>query len=74
MREGRADWREKEVRAKIDQIYKKKGLNKPSYQGNLPAGNNGLGLMLLGITGDQVLPADVYKKKHSDTSLNLNTN
>jgi len=53
---------EKEVRAKIDQIYKKKGLNKPSYQGNLPAGNNGLGLMLLGITGDQVLPADVYKK------------
>jgi methylmalonyl-CoA mutase len=53
---------EKEVRAKIDQIYKKKGLSKPSYQGNLPEGNNGLGLMLLGITGDQVLPADVYQK------------
>jgi methylmalonyl-CoA mutase len=28
----------------------------------LPAGNNGLGLMLLGLTGDQVLPADVYEK------------
>jgi len=28
----------------------------------LPAGNNGLGLMLLGLTGDQVLPPDVYAK------------
>ncbi|MGZ3755812.1 MAG: methylmalonyl-CoA mutase family protein [Mucilaginibacter sp.] len=26
----------------------------------LPEGNNGLGLLLLGLTGDQVLPADVY--------------
>ena len=31
-----------------------------SYQGALPEGNDGLGLMLLGVTGDQVLPADVY--------------
>jgi isobutyryl-CoA mutase len=30
--------------------------------GILPVGNNGLGLMLLGLTGDQVLPHDVYKK------------
>jgi methylmalonyl-CoA mutase len=30
--------------------------------GDLPIGNNGLGLMLLGLTGDQVLPADVYAK------------
>jgi len=30
--------------------------------GTLPPGNNGLGLMLLGLTGDQVLPEDVYKK------------
>ena len=28
----------------------------------LPKGNNGLGLMLLGLTGDQVLPPDVYAK------------
>lgn len=53
---------ENEIRAKIDQIYQKKGLNKPSYLGNLPEGNNGLGLMLLGVTGDQVLPPDVYQK------------
>ncbi|MDB5153976.1 MAG: methylmalonyl-CoA mutase [Mucilaginibacter sp.] len=31
-------------------------------EGALPTGNNGLGLMLLGLTGDQVLPADVYQK------------
>ncbi|RCH55589.1 hypothetical protein DJ568_06770 [Mucilaginibacter hurinus] len=28
----------------------------------LPQGNNGLGLMLLGLTGDQVLPADIYQQ------------
>jgi methylmalonyl-CoA mutase len=33
-----------------------------SLGGILPAGNNALGLMLLGLTGDQVLPADVYEK------------
>ncbi len=31
-------------------------------EGALPVGNNGLGLLLLGLTGDQVLPADVYAK------------
>jgi methylmalonyl-CoA mutase len=37
-------------------------MSRPHYQGDLPAGNNGLGLMLLGVTGDQVLPADVYNE------------
>ena len=49
------------VEAKIDEIYKKKGLARPVYNGALPAGNDGLGLMLLGVTGDLVLPADVYQ-------------
>lgn len=51
---------EKEVAAKIDAIYKDRV--RPSYQGTLPKGNDGLGLMLLGVTGDQVLPKDVYEK------------
>ncbi len=51
-----------EVNKKIDQIYKQRGTKRPAYQGTLPEGNDGLGLMLLGVTGDQVLPADVYKK------------
>ena len=58
---------EKEVEAKIAAIYKAKGVKRPAYQGKLPEGNNGLGLMLLGITGDQVLPADVYQKIKTET-------
>lgn len=49
-----------EVEAKIDRIYREKGLPRPRYNGELPEGNNGLGLLLLGVTGNQVLPADVY--------------
>jgi len=52
---------EKEVEAKINAIYKSKNTKRPFYNGTLPESNNGLGLMLLGITGDQVLPLDVYQ-------------
>ncbi len=65
---------EEEVNAKINAIYKDKGVPRPYYsdqvgsgkpaegsQGNLPEGNNGLGLMLLGVTGEDVLPKDVYE-------------
>jgi methylmalonyl-CoA mutase len=48
---------EKEVETKIEAIYKAKGVPRPAYQGKLPEGNDGLGLYLLGVTGDQVLPA-----------------
>ncbi|MEJ1223519.1 methylmalonyl-CoA mutase family protein [Sediminicola sp. 1XM1-17] len=51
---------EKEVEAKINAIYKDKGVERPKYIGELPKGNDGLGLMLLGVTGDQVLPKDIY--------------
>jgi methylmalonyl-CoA mutase len=50
-----------EVEEKINEIYKKNGFERPKYNGELPKGNNGLGLMLLGVTGDQVLPQDVYQ-------------
>ena len=36
-------------------------------EASLPEGNDGLGLLLLGVTGDQVLPADVYEKIKVDT-------
>ncbi len=58
---------EKEIEAKIAAIYKEKGTKRPAYQGDLPEGNDGLGLMLLGVTGDQVLPADVYNKIKAET-------
>jgi methylmalonyl-CoA mutase len=53
---------EKEVEEKIKKIFKAKGTARPTYQGELPKGNDGLGLMLLGVTGDQVLPPEVYEK------------
>ncbi|GAA4271038.1 methylmalonyl-CoA mutase family protein [Aquimarina gracilis] len=58
---------EAEVEAKIQKIYKEKDVNRPQYQGELPEGNDGLGLMLLGVTGDQVLPEDVYNKIKAET-------
>lgn len=61
---------ETEVASKIKKIYTEKGVERPEYQGELPEGNDGLGLMLLGVTGDQVLPADVYNDIKATT---LNT-
>jgi methylmalonyl-CoA mutase len=59
---------EKEIEKKIADIYKKKGTKRPQYnEKELPEGNNGLGLMLLGVTGDMVLPKDVYEKIKSFT-------
>jgi isobutyryl-CoA mutase len=58
---------EKEVGAKIKAIYKDKCAEIPRYNGDLPEGNDGLGLMLLGVTGDQVLPAEVYNQIKAKT-------
>jgi methylmalonyl-CoA mutase len=58
---------EKEVEKKIASIYSKSGVERPRYQGDLPPGNDGLGLMLLGVTGDQVLPGDVYERIRKET-------
>ncbi len=51
---------ENKVESKLKKLYEDNGLERPTYQGKLPEGNNGLGLLLLGITGDKILPADVY--------------
>ena len=58
---------EAEVNQKIDAIYAEKGIPRPTYQGQIPASNNGLGLMLLGVTGDEVLPLEVYNKIKEET-------
>lgn len=58
---------ESEVRQKIVDIYSAKNLPVPTYQGEIPEGNDGLGLMLLGVTGDQVLPLDIYNKIKFET-------
>jgi len=55
---------EEVVAAKLAQKY---GDTPPVYHGDLPEGNDGLGLMLLGLTGDEVLPADVYESIKAST-------
>jgi len=52
----------KDVEKKKREIFKKQGRNVPEYKGKLPEHSDGLGLMLLGVTGDQVLPAEIYKR------------
>ena len=65
---------EKDVEKKIATIYNSLSPSegrgeviRPKYQGELPKGNDGLGLLLLGVTGDQVLPGDVYEKIKAET-------
>jgi methylmalonyl-CoA mutase len=63
----KANGLEDEINQKIDAIYQKKGLKRPTYNADIPEGNDGLGLMLLGVTGDQVLPKEIYEKIKADT-------
>ena len=43
------------------------GRRSPRYQGPLPEGNDGLGLLLLGTSGDQVLEPEIYQKIRAET-------
>lgn len=58
---------EKEVEKKLKALYDNKGLKRPTYHANLPQGHNGLGLLLLGVTGDQILPKETYEKIKTET-------
>ncbi|CAM5475035.1 methylmalonyl-CoA mutase family protein [Rhodanobacter lindaniclasticus] len=40
---------------------------RPQYSGDLPAGNDGLGLGLLGVTGNQLVDADTYARIKAET-------
>ena len=55
------------VDARLKEKFDDKGLKRPSYSGELPPSNNGLGLKLLGITGDEILDAETYAKIKADT-------
>ena len=53
---------ESNVEKALKTKYDDKGLQRPVYKNVLPEGNNGLGTLLLGLTGDEVLAPDVYQK------------
>ncbi|KAA3655896.1 MAG: methylmalonyl-CoA mutase, partial [Chloroflexi bacterium] len=58
---------EANAEAKLRELYEDRRLARPHYNATLPEGNDGLGLMLLGITGDQVLSPDIYAQIKADT-------
>jgi isobutyryl-CoA mutase len=58
---------EEKTRAAIQKIYREKNMDPPRYHGNLPQGHNRLGLLLLGVTGDDVLSLEVYSKIKEET-------
>ncbi|MHB8680431.1 MAG: methylmalonyl-CoA mutase family protein, partial [Rudaea sp.] len=58
LREDQKRW--DAAHAKIEELYK--GRKRPTYSGPLPDGNDGLGLGLLGVTGDQLVDAATYAK------------
>ncbi len=60
--QGRWEEAEKE----IDFYFEEKGEQKPRYEAELPASNEGFGLGLLGISGDQLLERETYEKIRSE--------
>ena len=48
------------VEEKINSLFQNKPETRPQYIGELPEGNNGLGLFLLGLSGEDVLEPEVY--------------
>ncbi len=58
---GKWELVESKLKAKYQSTQRPLYANSTSLE-SLPAGNNGLGLKMLGLSGDEVLPADVYAK------------
>ncbi len=54
------------VEAKLNDRYENRGVARPVYRAGLPEGNSGFGTRLLGISGDEVVPEDVYAEIRRD--------
>ncbi len=54
--EGRYD----EVDAMVDRMFAERGAERPRYHGDLPPGHDGTGLLLLGVSGADVLDPETY--------------
>jgi len=56
-----------DVDKRLKELYDDRGLPRPRYHGPLPEGNDGLGLLLLGLTGDEVVPRETYEQIRART-------
>ena len=59
------------VEAALKAKFDDQNLARPTYSGDLPEGNNGLGLQLLGLTGDEILDKEVYEDIKAKTIANV---
>ena len=58
---------EHKVEEKLVEKFDSKNIPRPKYEGELPNGNNGLGLLLLGMSGDEILAKEQYQKIKKET-------
>ncbi|KFL37698.1 methylmalonyl-CoA mutase family protein [Arenimonas donghaensis] len=63
LREDQKRW--DDAHAKIEKFFE--GKKRPEYSGEVPEGNEGLGLGLLGVTGDQLVDAETYERIKTQT-------
>ena len=56
-----------EAQQKIQQIFKQKNLPSPEYRDGLPENHNNLGLSLLGVSADRVVPREIYDNIRAKT-------
>ncbi len=58
----RTEGKWEEAVEKIKGIFKQLGVQNPNYANGLPEGNDGFGLGLLGVTGDQLVDVETYSR------------
>ncbi len=66
----RAEGRWSEAQRRIEALHREaseRGAPPPAYRGELPAGHDGSGLALLGVTGEQLLEPEVYERIAAET-------
>jgi methylmalonyl-CoA mutase len=64
--EGRWDGAQRKI-AEVQAKAKERGVDFPTYKGAVPEGHDGSGLALLGVTGDQLVEPEVYKRIKAET-------
>ncbi|MBN8219889.1 MAG: cobalamin-dependent protein [Spirochaetes bacterium] len=63
----KAEGKLSEAQQKIHDQFKAKNLPVPEYRDGLPENHNALGLSLLGVSGEQVVPREIYENIRAKT-------
>ena len=66
----RSEGRWSEAQRRIEALHRavaQRGIASPAYRGELPAGHDGSGLALLGVSGDQLIEPELYERIKSET-------